>query len=304
MTDDDGPVDAEQRSAAVLGIIYPPLQAMERGLHQPRPEGGSAVGAHLAADLAGQEIGERLPELEQHVTGEAVGDDHVHRPSQDVSALHVSHEVESALREELVGRDRQIVALPRLLADREEPDPGPRSSQDLHSVDVAHEGELREMVGLALGVGARVQHDAGLGLGGEDDHDRGTRNALDTSEGGQCGGHHRARVPRRDEGVGETPLLQADAHGDRRAPLPAQRRGRGLLHADDLRRVEHGQPPGAGVAGKQGGESGFIAHEDDLEVALRLAERGQRAGDGPVGGVVATHCVDCDPHARRRSLAV
>src|SRR5262245_13726117 len=85
----------------------------------------SDLAARRRADLVADAFEDRrdraFEELEADVSGEAVADDDVAGPAQDVPALDVAAEVEVALREQRVRLERELVALLRLLADREQP---------------------------------------------------------------------------------------------------------------------------------------------------------------------------------------
>ncbi len=56
-----------------------------------------------------------------------------------------------------VGLDAQLVALPRLLSDVEEPDLGVIASHGVLGIHRAEVGELHQMLGLATDVGSGVQ---------------------------------------------------------------------------------------------------------------------------------------------------
>src|SRR5215211_3376842 len=64
-----------------------------------------------------------LGRLEYDVTREAVRYEHVSHPATYVATLHVPHKADPRLVHETVGLFDEVVALPRLLADVDEPDP-------------------------------------------------------------------------------------------------------------------------------------------------------------------------------------
>src|SRR5688572_22169205 len=123
VADEDDAVDAEQRRAAVLGVVELLLQALEGGPHEERAELRLEVATDLLARALGNVADHGLGQLEHHVAGEAVGDDHVHLAPQDVPALDVADEVHvRRLGQQAVRLLAELVALARLLADRQETD--------------------------------------------------------------------------------------------------------------------------------------------------------------------------------------
>ena len=97
------------------------------------------------------------------VPGEAVGDEDVGRAAQHVAALGVAGEVEAlgASREQRVRLERELVALLGLLADREQAARAGRSTSRIScGEDRAHDRELEQVLGPAVGVRAGVDQDA------------------------------------------------------------------------------------------------------------------------------------------------
>src|SRR5581483_6916433 len=113
--------EAEQVGAAV-GVGVEPRAEAARG----RPD---QEAAELAPGRRGDLLAERveelpdraLEELQREVAGEAAGDDDVGGAAEEVAPLGVAAEVDAGrLAEERVRPDRELVALLRLLADREQ----------------------------------------------------------------------------------------------------------------------------------------------------------------------------------------
>ena len=95
--------------------------------------------------------------FERDVAGEPVGDDDVGGAVEDVAALGVAPEVEIGGREQRVRLERELVALLRLLADREETDASARATPRISSAKTAPiVAELEQVLGAAVGVRADV----------------------------------------------------------------------------------------------------------------------------------------------------
>src|SRR5690606_31062710 len=119
VTDDRHSTHSEQRCTPVLGVIEHPEDALEL----------VAAAAHLLellAQRADDEAGHGFVELEQDVPDEAVAHHHVTGAANDVATLDVPDKLQAFLAlQELVGLQRQLVALPGLLTDVEQPYPRP-----------------------------------------------------------------------------------------------------------------------------------------------------------------------------------
>ena len=192
-------------------------------------------------------------------------------------------EVEGALGQERVRLERELVPLLRLLADREQAHLGVREAEDLLGEDRAHVGELEQVLGAGVGVGAAVeQHRRAVAR--RDRHgDRRAHHAREAADLEQAGGEHRAGVAGRDHRVGP-PLGDRAAGCDERAVrLRAHGLGRLLVHRDHLLGDDELEP--ARVERR-----GAVEHRDD-PVRRRL----ERAGDDLVRAAVAAHGVDGNP---------
>ena len=138
--------------------------------------------------------------------------------------------------------ERELVALLRLLADREQAHLGPFDVEDLVGEDRAHVRELEQVLRPRVRVRAGVEQD-GRPLLRRDRHgDRGPHHAGDPAQVEEAGGEHRARVPGRDDRVG-APFRKRDVCGDERGVgLGAHRLGGLLVHLDRLGRLDELEP--------------------------------------------------------------
>ena len=169
-------------------------------------------------------------------------DDHVHDAVHDVAALDVAVEVHVRVGgDEPVGLDHVRRALGGLLADGEQADGGVGDAHHLAREDGPHHGELVQVIGLVLGVGADVQEGDGPRHARHDGADgrplrrrlmrRTYRRAPAVTAPGVAGAH---------EGVGLAGVHQLEADDDARLGAVARRPGRLLVVADDVGGVHDG----------------------------------------------------------------
>ncbi len=305
--DDAHALDAEEGRAAVLGVV----ELAERGGER------LALGVEGAREHPHERGGERLVELEQHVPDEAVADDHVDRPAVaraagDVAPLDVAEEADVGLaEEELVRLLDGGVPLLGLLADGQQPDGRVVAAEQVLGVHGAEPGELHQLLGRAVDVRTRVEHDDRLARGREEGADGGAHEPLVAPEHERRRGHLRAGVAGGDERVGVAGGLHPQADRHRAARLAAHHDRRLVGHGDDVGRVDDRQPAAVlrlrgALAGEQLGERGLdgprLADELDGVLPRQLRQGEECAGHRGAGGEVAPHRVDRDArHVRRPS---
>ena len=143
--------------------VHARAEAAERGSQQQPARGRDRAGARGAADRVADRARGALQRLQGDVAGEAVGDDDVGRPGEQVAALDVADELDPVGRgQALVGRDHVGVALLLLLADREQGDPGPlrrRGPPRLKAEPM--KANWTRCCGPRLGVGADIEEEHG-----------------------------------------------------------------------------------------------------------------------------------------------
>ena len=231
-----------------------------------------------------------LEELQGHVPGEAVADDHVGRLAQEVAPLDVADEVEAGVLGQLgVGLADELVPFLGLLADGEEGDGRVRQAGDVLREDRAHVRELDEMLRARVGVRAGVDQDRGAAERRDGNGDRrpvDVRQAADLQEPGR---EHGTGVPGSDDRVGFALVHRAAGEEERALALLADGvrgllvHGHDLLGVDDLEaageRLEH-VPRAEEDGGHVGGSGGACARDDLLRRPI------------------AAHGVDGDPNGR------
>ena len=114
---------AEQEGTAVFLRIHRVSHPDQPRTEDPCSESAQNIAGHRRADHAEDLPRHPLGRLEHDVAREAVRYEHVSHPARDVATFHVPHEPDPRLIHKTVGLLGEVVALPRLLADVDEPDP-------------------------------------------------------------------------------------------------------------------------------------------------------------------------------------
>ena len=109
--------NAQQRRTAHLGVVHAALKPPERPARQQVPEARRERPLELLAQQRLDHLDEPLADLERNVAGEAVADDDVGQPGEQVARLDVADETRVGSLQAAVGVAGQLVALRRFLAD-------------------------------------------------------------------------------------------------------------------------------------------------------------------------------------------
>ena len=173
--------------------------------------------------------------------------------------------------------------------------------EDGRGVDGAHDRELLELAGLAVGVGAHVEEHGAAGLVG---HHRGQGRAVHLLQRAQHQlGHGPAGggVAGGEEGVGRAVAHPLDRHQDGRALLE-RGAGDGLPHPDGLGRVDDvdAEAFAAGLL-QLGGH--HLARADQGRMQAEVAAGRHRPFHDDVRAVVAAEGVDRHPGRAGRTAA-
>ncbi len=292
MADDADAADAEQGSTAVFGVVEAAAELIEGTAGEHGADlGGDGAGEGLAERVA-DEAADALTGFEGDVADEAVADDDVRGAIEDVAALDVADEVKRECLEERQGFPGEFVALGFFLADGEQADAGAGDLEDAAGIHFTHDGELLEVVRLAVNVGSDVKQDAGIARGGG--HGCGEGGAVYAGKRAEdhfCGGHGGAGVAGGDE-AGALLLadeLEADAHGAVFFGTDGVRSF--FVHADALRGVvdDDGQVFFFEVFVEEVAELGFGPNE--MHPDRERAAGKNRPPDLGFGCFVGTYCV-------------
>src|SRR4029078_11102420 len=131
------------------------------------------------ADRPGDHLGGAVEQLQGDVAGAAVGDDDVDAGGGKVAALDAAGEADPRrLAEQAVGLDDLLTALARLLPHRQQPDRGVADVEDGGAEGGAEEGELDQVLGADLDVGADVEEEDRFAGDGDLDRQGGPLHAL------------------------------------------------------------------------------------------------------------------------------
>src|ERR1044071_4284017 len=180
VADEAHAVHAEERRRTVLLPVDARAEPRQGTPHEQRAEHGQRVALDLLAHRAAEERGRALRGLQEHVAGEAVGDDDVAGPLEEIAALDGADEVQMARGfEERQHLLHELVALALLLADRQQPDARVLVAEEIAGEAGAHVRELDEPRALHLGVGPHVEHHGAVTGVGEERGQRGPRHALE-----------------------------------------------------------------------------------------------------------------------------
>src|SRR5213075_1158779 len=120
--------------------------------------------------------------LEHDVADESVRHDHFHAIGEKVVAFDIADEIQVGEPAKPGGFAGQLRAFAFLGAVAEDADAGRLAPEQFARVDRAHDGELDQLRGLALVVGAGVDEDELAAAGGDDDGDGGPVDGIETVE--------------------------------------------------------------------------------------------------------------------------
>ena len=263
------------------------------------------------------EWGHSLVELEDHVSDEAVADDDVHllvlgAAGGEIASLDVADEVEPRTLEQRMRLLRDRVPLLGLFTDAQQSHRRIDPAEDALRIGGAKAGELDELLGRTVHIGAGVQHGHRAARRGEEGEDRGSLETRVQAKQYHRGGHLCARAAGGDEAVRAALGLETESDGHRAVGLPAHH-GTGLVrHLHDVGRLDDLEAVAlSGVFGEVAVEAGAqlrlhdggAADELNAMSGIELGEREQRAGNGRLGGKIPPHGVQRDPRQGQASLA-
>ncbi len=166
VADDADAVDAQQRSSAVFGIIRFALHFAQSAFHKKPSDFGQRARRNLFLDQRDQRFRESLGKFEDDIADETVTHHHIHQSFRNIAAFDIPDEIGDMLLDEFGGGQGQFIPFGGLFPNRQDADFGRGAPEDeLHHL-AAHNGELQEVLGLAVDVGAGIGHDTEAGQGG------------------------------------------------------------------------------------------------------------------------------------------
>jgi hypothetical protein len=216
VTDDADAADAEQGCSAVLGGVSFALEGGEGLAREQRADlGGDGLLERILEHVA-DEAGEALGGLEGHIAHKTIADDDVGVPVVDVAAFDIADEVERQTLDEGESLSGKLVAFAFFFADGEQADAGTGDLEHGTRVELAHDGELGEVLWATVDIGANIeQYAGGSGGGGQDSGQGGAIDAGERAENHFGRDHGGTRVAGGQEtgGVALADELEPDAHG-------------------------------------------------------------------------------------------
>ena len=239
MADDASPANPQHRNAAVLGVVEAFLEQFQGPPNQDRADDRGQVARQGFFQQSAESFHQPFADLQGHITDEPVADDDIHAAVIEITALDVSDKVDVERLKQLVSLAGELVSLDILCPVREQPDARPFASQDDAVKNLAHDGELFQVLGLRVHAGADIQHDRGPPVrGGEDSRQRGPVHTFQPSPQELYGNTHRTGVSGADQPVGLSIPHQLGPDSNGGVPFASKSARAGVLHGDDLARVD------------------------------------------------------------------
>jgi len=240
MADDGDAFESEQRRSAVLRVIETLLEICERVARKQEAELARDSGLQRFLENGADGLDETFADLERDVANKAVTDDDIGASVVEVAAFDVAEKIDRQSFDELEGITGKVIAFGLFLTDGQKTDArigggGKASAEDGAEINFSHDGELLEVVGLAIDVGANIKHDGcGVGGGGEDGGQGGAVHSGQNAEDELCGDHCGAGVSGGDEARGGAVFYETetDTHGGVTLMLDGLRGF--FIHADEL----------------------------------------------------------------------
>lgn len=122
MPDKYQPVDAEQWGGANFGGVEQFLDLAESRFGKQGAHLGDKAAGQLLAQNIGDQPGDRLAGFQQHVTSEAIRDNHVSLTAEELFALDVADKIQAAVLDQWKGFLDQLIAFTGFLAIGEQPE--------------------------------------------------------------------------------------------------------------------------------------------------------------------------------------
>ncbi len=281
--------------AVVAAWVEPGRRAAQ---HWACDEAGEAIeerGLKLLAHAIGDQAGDALHGLQGDVAREAVGHHDVDPAREDVIAFHEAHVVQPAAREQRVRRLHHLVSLHVLLADVEETDAWRRETVHVAGDDGAHGGELAQLLGCRLGVGAQIEHVRVTVRGGDGGDDGGALHAGQSSEHEVRDRGERSGVTRAHARAGAPVLHQIDRDAHRGVFLATDRLAWLVFHRHHLGGGHDDRALANRGRQRCQGWDNQLRLPDQLCAQLWIVAQGaQRTGNVLTRLMVAAHHIDCD----------
>ena len=164
------------------------------------------------------------------------------------------------------------MSLEDFLANVQKADGGLLEAEDRARINLAHDGELHQIFGIALNVGAEVEHHAFAAPGRQKGGDG---RPIDTRQGLQHDlghGHKSAGIARRHHPGGIAIVNRVDGKAHTRPPSVAKRRGGLVLSRDrHLGVADRAHPPELLQPPQQGLNPPLVAEQQEIHLRMPVA---------------------------------
>ena len=205
---------------------------------------------------------EAFGRFQNNVADKTVADHDVHVVLEQVVTLDVADEIQIQLFAELEGFECEFVALGILRADAQDADARVFPSEHFARIDIAHDGELREVERLAFDIGAGVQQDKFIALPWNDGGDAAAVHPGNASDFERGRRENAAGVAEGNQRVGLAFADQFGGAGNGRILFFAEGMAGLVVHFHDFAGVDDSDAMVAKTACGQGGvDGGLVANE-------------------------------------------
>ena len=245
-------------------------------------------------------LGSGFAGLEDDIAGETVAENDFDRILEEVVALDVAAEVESARPEEFENFFGELAALGIFAADRHQPDGRVFVTKNVARKDGAHNGVLQHVVGACVGVGSGVDENAKVRFGRQKGGNTRAVDALEIAQLDRRGGDGGPGMAGTDHGIRLPVFDQVDRTGNGGVLFAAEAIDRAFAHLDDLSGVDNldARIP-ATMLVEFGADLSFIPDQEESFQMRKLAESKDGTRHAGLWRVVAAHCIERNLHRRR-----
>src|SRR5579863_2448270 len=292
VSDEANALHAQQRRSAVLGVIQAFFEISKRAARKQIPDlAGDRSFERFFEGIANQ-VGYAFGNLQRDIAHETVSDDDIHFTVVQIASFNVADKIQRQLFEKLERVPGEFIALSFFFPYGKQTYAGTAGAEHGAKINLSHDGELLEIVRLAIHIRAHIQQSCGRTQRGRKNRgQRRTIHARDCAQNHFCRGHGGAGVAGGDESHGAALPHQAQTHAHGRIALGAHRLDRFVLHADDFAGMDDvdGQTRRGGMARQFRAEEGFGPDQQHANVAV--PHRLNRAFDLGLWPAVRTHRV-------------
>src|SRR6185312_75345 len=154
---DDGAIEAQNYGAAVHFRVHAFLHFFQTALGKFRAQHSNGRCGQLLLENAADGVAEAFGSFENNVAGETVSHDDIHGVIEQIKSFDVTDEIQIELAAQFRRSASKVGALGLFGTVAQNANARFGNAQECLRIDVAHDGELRQMQRLANVVGARIE---------------------------------------------------------------------------------------------------------------------------------------------------